>query len=431
MTLQRMPSKFPKNFFWGSATSSYQVEGGITGCDWYQWEPGHIKNNDRAEKACDHFTRFEEDFKLVKSLGHNMHRISIEWSRVEPEQGQWNDEALKHYMDVIRSLKAQGIEPMVTLHHFTTPSWLVANGTWQSDKIAPAFERYVRKVAETLMGEVTYWVTLNEPVLVCFKSYVEGEWPPGQKSFGIGLKVLRNMLEAHGKAYHVLHQEAKKHSKKIQVGIAKHMRPFDPERPRNVLDRLACKIQDFLINHLFFKVIQTGALPPPLGLYKKVPHIKGTQDFIGLNYYSRGMNRFCISSPGTLFGREVSPVDVPKNSLGWEVYPEGIYRMLKELVQYGKPIIITENGMATNNDDERVQYIKDHLLQVRRAIGEGIDVKGYLYWSLMDNFEWLEGFEPRFGLVEINYGTFERLPRPSAGVYQKICETNGEVIDGI
>jgi beta-glucosidase len=424
-------TQFPKNFFWGSATSSYQVEGGITGCDWYRWESGHIKNNDQAGKACDHYTRFKDDFKLIKSLGQNMHRVSIEWSRVEPEPGQWDEEALKHYIDVIHSLKANGIEPMVTLHHFTTPSWLEKDGTWQSSEIIPAFERYARKVAERLVGEVTYWVTLNEPVLVCFKGYVEGEWPPGKSNFGAGLKVLRNMLEAHGRAYQALHEEAEKSSKQIQVGIAKHMRSFDAARPGNRLDQWVCKVQGFLLNHLFFRVIQTGVLPPPLGLYKKVPHLKDTQDFIGLNYYSRGVNRFCLRSPGALFGREVSPENVPKNSLGWEVYPEGIYRVLKELVQYSKPIIITENGMATNKDEERVQYIKDHLIQVRRAIGEGVDVRGYLYWSLMDNFEWLEGFEPRFGLVEIDYGTFERLPRPSAGVYKKICETNGEVIDGL
>jgi len=191
--------QFPNHFLWGAATSSYQVEGGITGCDWHEWEPGHIQNGDRAGRACNHFELYEKDFDLAKSLNHNAHRFSLEWSRIEPEEGKWDEGALEHYRKVLVSLRERGLEPMVTLHHFTNPSWLSKYGFWDSPEIVRLYARYVKKVAETLLPHARYWITLNEPILVVYMGYLEGLWPPGKKKWKDAIEALRNIFREPGR----------------------------------------------------------------------------------------------------------------------------------------------------------------------------------------------------------------------------------------
>lgn len=414
--------QFPRNFLWGSATSSYQVEGGIDRADWTHWEPGHIKNDDRAGRACGHFELYEKDFDLAQQLGHNAHRFSIEWSRIEPEEGKWDDSALEHYRKVLEALHARGITPMVTLHHFTSPQWLERFGFWSSLQTVDFFSRYVKKVTEVLLPYCSLWVTINEPMLVIYFGYMVGTWPPGETGIRPGIAALKNIVEAHANAYQILHQEAKKRGLTVSVGLAHHMRINDPDHFSNPLDIWVCFLRNYFLNSLLPETLHSGFVRPPLGFFKTVPRIRRTQDFIGLNYYARGHVKFDMKKPSNLFGVDVDHEDVPQSSLGWEIYPRGLYRILKYLKHFDLPVYISENGIATLDDRVRQKFIHSHLKEVAHALKDGVDVRGFFYWSLMDNFEWLEGFEPRFGLVEIDYKTLERKVRPSARYYQKICQ---------
>ncbi|MBI4692375.1 MAG: glycoside hydrolase family 1 protein [Candidatus Terrybacteria bacterium] len=370
--------KFPKNFYWGAATSAYQVEGGIDNCDWAKVYP--------AGAACDHYNRYEEDFDIAKSLGHNAHRFSIEWSRIEPEEGRFNEKEIEHYKNVIMALKQRGVEPFVTIWHWPVPLWLRDKGGWENKKTIEYFFHYVDKIMLSLKSiQVKFWITLNEPEIYASNSYLKGVWPPQKKNFLSYIKVLRNLIKAHCEAYKII----KKINPGAQVGIAKNNIYFE--------GWLALFI-DWWWNFYFLN------------------QIRNFQDFIGLNYYFH--NRIKGFKFNQNENRETS-------DMGWEIYPKGIYHVLKDLKKYNKPIYITENGLADAKDEKREKFIKEHLQWAHKAIQEGVDLRGYFYWSLLDNFEWDKGFWPRFGLVEIDYQTLERKIRPSALEYKKIIKTNG------
>ncbi len=397
---------FPKNFFWGAATSAHQVEGGNQN-DWTEWEkatakgkvqmakskewPDHIlreypnplqEENYISGRTCDHYNRFREDFDIAKHLGHNAHRFSLEWSRIEPEEGKFNEREIERYREVIRALRERGIEPFVTLWHWTIPLWLRDKGGIENKHFPRYFLSYVEKILYALKNDVRFWITLNEPEIYALDSYMKGVWPPQKKSLISFLRVVRNLIKAHRLTYkqiHLLQQEA-------EVGIAKNNIYFEG---------VMAPIPNFLWNVYFLNKIH------------------GAQDFIGLNYYFRGRGYSEKRSGGVVM-----------SDMSWQVYPEGIYHVLKDLRRYKKPIYITENGIADVRDEKRAQFIKDHLEWVAKAIQEGVDVRGYFYWSLLDNFEWDKGFWPRFGLVEVDYPTLERKIRPSAYEYKKIIESN-------
>lgn len=375
--------KFPENFLWGSATSAYQVEGEIDNCDWARKFP--------AGKACDHYHKFEEDFDLLEELNQNAYRFSIEWSRVEPEPGEFDREEIEHYRKVLRDLKARGITTMVTLHHFTNPRWVAEKGSWTNSKIAFYFNRFAQEVFEEYQDLVDYWITINEPVLYSRHAYFLGEWPPRKRNIFLALKVIRNELRAHKKVYQGFHRK----NSGVEVGIAKNNVYFEPAQ--NWLDGLEAEAKKYLWNEWFLN------------------RIDDQLDFIGLNYYHHNKVEFPYRGENE---NEVT------SDLGWEICPEGIYHVLKELNKYGKPILITENGVADSEDRLRKDFIKNHLRRTHEAIEEGVDVQGYFYWSLMDNFEWADGYEPRFGLIKIDYDTLERKIRPSALYYAQIAETN-------
>jgi beta-glucosidase len=348
-----------KGFYWGAATSAHQVEGNNHN-DWTEWE---LKNSQiKSGRACDHYNRFREDFDIAKQLGHNAHRFSIEWSRIEPEEGKFDEKEIEHYRQVISALKERGIEPFVTLWHFTNPVWFAEKGGWLSKNAPKYFERYVYRLMRSLES-VHYWITLNEPEIYADSSYLKGVWPPQNRNLLKYLKIFRNLAEAHKRAFVVI----KKVNPDSKIGIAKNNTYFE--------GRLFI-LKDWWWNRYFLIMI------------------KKYQDFIGLNYY---------------FHRKF-----PKNEnkettdMGWEIYPEGIYHVLKDLKKYRKPIYITENGIADARDEKRAEFIKDHLKWVHKAIEEGVDVRGYFYWSLLDNFEWDKGFWPSFVLVEMYYETVER-----------------------
>ncbi len=375
--------QFPKGFLWGAATSAYQVEGGIKN----DWSEAGEKFD--AGKACDHYNRFEEDFNIVKSLGHNAHRFSIEWSRIEPEEGKWDEKEIEHYRNVIKALRNRGIEPFVTLWHWPIPLWLRNKGGAKLKKIPLYFSRYAEKIVSEFKNNVIFWITLNEPEIYATNSYLKGVWPPQKKNPISYFLIIRNLIKAHREAYKMI----KKIQPNARIGIAKNNIYFEAYQNK-IVNRILKKFIDWWWNFYFLN------------------QIKNYQDFIGLNHYFHNRINYGFNKNENL---KVS-------DMGWELYPEGIYHVLKDLKRYKKPIYITENGLADANDEKREKFIKGHLYWMAKAIQDGVDVRGYFYWSLLDNFEWDSGFWPRFGLVEIDYKIMERKIRKSALEYKKIIE---------
>jgi len=386
---------FPKDFLWGSATSAYQVEGGIENCDW--------SKNFSAGRACNHYHRYEEDFDLLKKLNQNAFRLSIEWSRIEPVEGKFNQEEVEHYRKVLLALKERRIKSFVFLWHWTTPLWLAEKGGWANPKVVDYFVRYAELIAKELGRFVDFWGTLNEPTVpfipgYLYFGYIKGSWPPQRKNVFLAFKCYRNFIKAHKKVYQTIHNL----DDNAKVGIALDSSYIEPLYKISPLDQALVLVWRYFHNYLFFDLT------------------KKYQDYLGINYYFHDRLTFPF-----LLRNENKLV----SDLGWEIYPEGIYYVLKGLEKYKKPIYITENGVADAKDKLRKDFIKDHLYWVHRAIQEGVDVRGYLHWSLMDNYEWgkNEGFGPRFGLVEIDYRTLNRNPRPSAFYYAGICKRNALV----
>jgi len=405
---------FPTGFYWGAATSAHQIEGGNIN-DWSEWEGenaewlakeaekkfGNLKNwpeikkqaqdqqNYISGRACNHYNRFEEDFTIAKFMGHNAHRFSIEWSRIEPEQGKFNEKEIEHYRRVIAALRARGIEPFVSLWHWPVPLWLRDRGGWQSQKIPGYFERYAEKIVGEFRNDVKFWITLNEPEIFSIQSYLKGEWPPQKKNLISYLIVFHNLIKAHKRAYKII----KKIQPEAKIGIAKNNVYFEAYKNR-LINKLLKKFIDWWWNFYFLN------------------RIKNFQDFIGLNHYFH--NRINYG-----FNKNENKI---LSDMGWELYPEAIYYVLKDLKKYGKPIYITENGLADAKDENREWFIRETLRNVHRAIEKGVDVRGYLYWSLLDNFEWDKGFWPRFGLVKVDYKTMKRKIRGSAFEYAKIIK---------
>jgi len=404
--------RFPQNFLWGAATSAYQVEGDNVNSDWWQWEK--TTGKEKSGPACRHYEFYERDFDLAKSLYHNAHRFSIEWSRIEPKEGKFSQEALKHYIDVILALKRRNIEPIVTLHHFTNPVWFSKSEGWVKLRSIACFLRYCDFVTRALAKYVHYWVTINEPTIYISHAYILGIWPPQAKSYLKAAQVEENLVSAHIKAYCLIHKIYKELNLPApSISIAQNVTAFVPYR-RELKNVFAAYLRDRLYNLGFLERAMRHNI-----IRQK------TMDFIGVNYYSRqliGLKKFRIANLAMdVCNDNRHPCE--KNSLGWDIYPKGLYEALLELKQYGLPIMITENGICTSDDNLRWKYIYAHLKNIHRAMRKGVDVTGYLYWSLMDNFEWDKGFSPRFGLIGINYNTHKRTIRKSARLFGQVCKT--------
>jgi beta-glucosidase len=417
------PFIFPSSFLWGTAASAHQVEGGNTNNDWWEWEgKGRTADGSRSGAACDHYRLFEQDFSALQKQHHNTHRFSVEWSRIEPRQGRWDKQAVAHYQRVIRSLNARGLAPMLTLHHFTNPLWLARMGGWENPRVVDLFERYARFAARELGKDVGLWITINEPVVYAYECYVSGIGPPGKNDFSAAMRVIRHMLLAHAAAYHVLHDVL---GGSCRVGFAKHYRVLDPFRGGSFFDRLLSLCFDFMFNRMFPAACRSGIIPPPAAFFRRVRGLKNTMDFLAVNYYTRELIRFDISKADSFFMSMSTKPGAKVNSLGWEFYPFGLFRFLKMLGKYDKPVYITENGTCVADDTERARFIVAHLRQAHRAVSRGIDVRGYYYWSCLDNFEWAEGFTPRFGLTEVDYKTQRRTLRESGKLYAEIALNGG------
>jgi beta-glucosidase len=401
---------FPADFLWGAATSAHQVEGGNRWNDWWELEQeGRLPH--RSADACRHYELFESDFDLAKSLGHNAHRLSIEWSRIEPQPGAWDDAALDHYAAVIAALRRRRLEPVMTLHHFTNPAWFAHQGGWtRSDSVAQ-FVRYVEVVAARFAGDVRYWLTINEPTVYVKHAYVVCDWPPcGRRSWRKAAQALRNLCRAHTAAHAILHR----HRSDAMVGFAHNVPYVVACRPGSLADRSAARLRDFVLNRLVFRLF--GHSP------------RQVMDFIGVNYYSRQIVRWRPAlGAASAFGGECTADhhQAPRTftTLGWEVYAAGLARVLRRLARYGLPLMVTENGIATTDEDQRTQFLQDHVRALADAGREGIPLLGYLYWTLMDNYEWNSGHTAQFGLAATDFGTQQRSPRPAARLFRTICKT--------
>lgn len=400
--------EFPHNFFWGAATSAHQVEGNNTNNDWWEWEK-RTGAKEPSGDACRHYDSYKQDFDLAKELGHNAHRLSVEWSRIEPSQGRFSQKEIDHYRDVVISLRERGLEPLVTLHHFTNPLWLAELGGWQDEKSPEYFSLYAEHIVEALGDKVNHWITINEPVVYVYLSYLKGIWPPQEKSFSKAKKVICNLSAAHIKTYQLIHKIYRKRNfAQPRISVAQSMQAFVACSP-TLKNKISVYIKDRFFNFRFIDNLMR---------HKSL-------DFIGLNYYTRGL----VDVEGWNFknllfdtcGKNHS--QLRKNSLGWDIYPEGMYHLLLKIKKYNLPVFILENGICIEDDKMRWDFIRGHLKSVHLALGKGVDIAGYIYWSLMDNYEWGDGFSPRFGLIGIDYHTYKRTVRESARKFASVCRS--------
>lgn len=428
---KKLEIAFPKKFMWGTSMSAHQVEGGNMYNDWWAWEQkGKILNRQVSGDACDHYRLYKRDFDLMKSMHHNAHRLSIEWSRIEQNEGEFNKFELRHYRKVLEDLRSKGITSIVTLHHFTLPHWFAKQGGFLHRDARKIFNRYVKRVVNELGDLVDYWITINEPYVYANFGYWEGLWPPGVKNIFKMFKVLKKLIYMHIDSYQSIREVYRKHGwPRPNIGFAKNFIWFAPYKQKSFLSRLLANFYHYNYNKVYFRPFYSGRFPLILG-FNKIPEAKKSLDFVGMNYYFQCRCSFTsIRSP--LHLREHFETDQERTLYNWEVNAEGMYNLLKLIYRkIKKPILITENGISTLDETQRISYIIRHLEAINRAIRDGVDVKGYLYWSFVDNFEWAEGYTQFFGLNAINHHTFERIPKASAQVYAEICKT-GKITDNM
>jgi len=398
--------KFPEGFLWGTSTSAHQVEGWNEYNDWWEWEhqPGTIADGQMSGRAADHYHKFREDFDIIQSMNNNAHRLSIEWSRINPHKGEFNQRVIDHYIEVLQDLKHRKIKTMVTLHHFTIPIWFAEIGGFEKKENVEYFIKFVDHVVPQLKDYVDFWITINEPNIYTMMSYMLGLWPPGKNNNRLAYRVFNNLASAHKLAYESIHNVYPNNV--AQVGIAHNVISFYTYDKHSFSDWLSVKIADWIWNHWFMEKT-------------KVYH-----DFLGVNYYvHKRVKKIGLRNWGDLAledrgeGRE-------RTDLAWEIFAPGFFDALVDMSDYNLPIYITENGISTLNDHQRARYLISYLKELYHATKSGVDVRGYFYWSLLDNFEWDKGITSRFGLVEVNYKTLERTVRGSGDLYQIICETN-------
>ena len=422
----------PKGFLWGTATSSHQIEGGLDN-SWTEFEAGafpdgkpHIKNEDRSTVATDSWNRFDDDLEAMKALGSTTYRFSVEWSRLEPRKGEWNDAAMQRYRDWCVKLRAAGIEPMVTLHHFSLPRWVSDAGGFENPAIIEDLERFSRRVATNLKSQVDWWVTLNEPNVYAVQGYLVGVFPPGKKNDTVTqTKVIAMMLKAHAKMAAAIREaddvDADSDGFATRLSVAHHVRYFQPATA-SALDTAIAGLTDDYSNESIPRALKTGrillSVPGAITIDEQVPGLAGSIDVLGLNYYTRDMVRADLGSASLsqLTYRKGRAV----NDLGWDLYPDGLHSFLTRFAAYGWPMVVTENGLADRSGKLRTPYLVQHVTAIERAIRDGADVRGYAHWSLMDNFEWAEGYDAQFGLFTIEPGTLRRVPTESVAPFKAI-----------
>lgn len=449
-------STFPKDFKWGTATSSYQIEGapqadgkGPSVWDTFTHTDGNIKNGDTGDTACDHYNLWSEDIDLLKILGINAYRFSISWPRIFPSGTETvpNQKGLDFYSKLVDVLLENDITPFITLNHWDIPQGLEDGGGWIQRWMTDEFVKYSYHVSKHLGDRVKNWITHNEPWCVSYIGYIAGHKPPGLKNNWVkSLSVAHHLLLSHGMAI----PEIRNNSQNSELGITLNLNTAIPAS-ESPYDKDACTFYDGQFNRLYLEPLYKKRYPDDVFDYLKIRgdiiekdlhfirdndlNIIATEtDFLGVNYYSRAVIRNEEIDKKKNLPRNVEMG--PETDFGWEVYPQGIYDLLIKLKNKYKVenIYITENGCSYGdapdlqgrvNDQRRIDYHRSHLSELKRAISDGVQCKGYFAWSLMDNFEWAQGFSQRFGLVWVDFNTLERIPKESYYWYKKLIEQNG------
>lgn len=394
---------FPADFLWGSSTSAFQVEGDCTNHDFYDWAvKGRIKDGSNPKEAVLHYRKYIEDIKLLTEMHHNTARIGLEWARIEPRENAFDSDAVAHYRDELSRMRTAGLKTMVTLHHFANPLWFTAKGGWKKTGAIQAYLGFVDYAVSQLGDLVDYWLTINEPNAYSLMAYYFGDFPPGEKKIASFFKVSKNLIRAHRLAYRLIHRIHQDHGwQPAPVGWSLAWVHFEPS-PGSPLNRIG-------------RTLVYG-----LTLARFIRRIRGSLDFIGIQYYRSDQVRFPFSThphPG-----------VPQSKLGWSIMPDRFYKALKECWdRYHIPIIVTENGVCDDHDELRPSYLVNHLYHLWRAIQDGVDVRGYLHWSTMDNFELVDGIASPFGLVYVDHQDPDRKRtiKPSGRLYAEIIQANG------
>jgi beta-glucosidase len=413
---------FPPGFLWATGEDAYQHEGGNVHADWYAWERDAkpFADGSTAGDCVDFYKRYEEDFARAKADGHNAHRIGFEWSRLEPQEGVYDEEAWEHYAAMLRSLKAKGFTVFVNLWHFTLPAWAAERGGWLDDGVMARWEAYAAECGRRFHAEVDFWSTMIDAQIYVLRGWFLGELPPCKINPAEGLLVFRRLLDAHAAAYRILKRWAEK------VGMIYFFALY--EHAGNRLDRFAHGQLDAFFNWNLLDALHTGRLDVAIAggprVLRTEERWRGTLDWIGVNYYYREVIAFAPTKIGFL-KRGPGPGAV-RSDMDWELYGEGLYRIcaLAAGRYAGVPLMITESGMADADDSRRPDMIVDHVAWTKRLVEDGYPVMGYTYWSLTDNLEWTDGFGPKFGLYRVDLKTFERTQTRSARVFGFIATNN-------
>lgn len=433
---------FPEGFWWGTATAGHQIEGDNRASNWWEWEQlGLVEDHSTSKRACDYWNRWRDDHELMVDLGHNAFRMGVEWARIEPTRGRFDDAALDQYVEMLADLQARGIKVCLTLNHWVIPAWFAAAGDWCGHSALADWERFVRHVVPRLAPYVDRWVTLNEPMVPVLAGNLAAYHPPAHRSPLRAARVFRRLLAAHAVAYRAVHElvPTAPDGGATQVGIAsayQWIEPYHERGWRRPLEALIGRVVAHISFDMWDRAVLSGRIPFPCGLGRRVQGLRGSTDFVGVNYYMRISVRLHPAALSNVAsGGYDCPPGIEQTEMGWQVYPPGFRKVLNKVwKRFGKPIYVTENGCADRDDELRRRYLLSHLAELHKAIGDGCDVRGYLQWTFIDNFEWREGFVPRFGLVEMNPDDpdLTRKPRRSAYMYKDLIAANAisdELVD--
>lgn len=429
-----MPSKrkleqpaitFPKPFLWGAAVASHSVEGGNFSNDWWAWEqrPGRIAHDASSKTASEHFERFKQDFELAASFGHKAVLLNLEWSRIEPEQGAFNEAALFHYDQVFETLTAQHLEPLCVLQQVTLPKWFADAGGWRAREAPERFAAYTAKVIERYGHFCRYWIPVCEPMHYVRRTHLEGLWPPGAQHPLHARTALKHIMEAHAAAYRFIH----KNLREPRVGLSIRLRSVAPYDAGSSWDLRTARREILLSNEMLVRAALRNEWPR---LLHRVSDFAGAADFLACGYYGRERVRFNPFERRNLCVEKVDVQGKPAKAHAMEAAPEDLGKLLCAASAHGLPLMITGNGISTTDDAVRCMYLLEHLEQVHRAMANGAEILGYFHRSLLDGFEWLRGYDARYGLFHVDRHTLTRTPNPSAYLYKEICET-GAVRAGV
>lgn len=421
-----MPSAtfyFPSGFLWGTASSAYQNEGNNFNTNWSEWEkiPGRIFENQICGKACDWWSgRWKDDFDRMKATHQNAHRLSIEWSRIQPRMDRWDEYAIDYYRTMLMAMLERNITPFITLHHFTEPLWITEIGGWENEQTVEFFGKFVEKVVDAFKEYCNYWIPINEPNVLVHQAFIEGNFPPGKSSLGSAFSVMVNLVKAHTHSFSII--------KRIQpfgrVGTAINYRTFWPKDPGNPFDGWISKFIDGQYNNSFMHALNYGKLNFALKSVKTLES-KNSFDFVGINYYSGDEIKFSPLRYKDFFHKRSYPANAEISENGFIAnIPEGFEKSIKWAEGFKRPIIVTENGIEDSNDNLRPQFMIEHLHKLWRAANLSVPIRGYFHWTLVDNFEWERGWSQRFGLWRLHKEDQTRIKTKSVDLYSQICKNN-------